>query len=135
TALPAVRPSCAITRDFYPLAPPPRFGEGAGGERSSLPPAAALNLSPRPPSPKRGGGSMDAADAARLAGTFLPSIGYNEPGPDRSRGVIRLPSHLRYLLPVVLSGLVSFALCAALAVFLVQEQKSSAAALGENVAS
>jgi two-component system, NtrC family, sensor histidine kinase HydH len=49
--------------------------------------------------------------------------------------VIRLPSHLRYLLPVVLSGLVSFALCAALAVFLVQEQKTSAAVLGENIAS
>jgi two-component system, NtrC family, sensor histidine kinase HydH len=49
--------------------------------------------------------------------------------------MIRPPSHFRYLLPIVLSGLVSFALCAAVAVFLFQEQSSSAEALGENIAS
>jgi signal transduction histidine kinase len=49
--------------------------------------------------------------------------------------VIRPPYHIRYLLPVVLSGLVSFALCAVVAVYLFQEQESSAEALGENIAS
>jgi two-component system, NtrC family, sensor histidine kinase HydH len=44
-------------------------------------------------------------------------------------------SHLRYLLPVVLSGMLSFALCAVMAVFLFREQSSSAAALGENIVS
>jgi signal transduction histidine kinase len=49
--------------------------------------------------------------------------------------VIRPPSHFRYLLPVVASGLFSFSLCAAVAVFLFREQSSSAEALGENIAS
>jgi signal transduction histidine kinase len=49
--------------------------------------------------------------------------------------LIRPPYHLRYLLPVVLSGLVSFTLCAAVAVFLFREQASSAEALGENIRS
>jgi len=49
--------------------------------------------------------------------------------------VIRPPSHFRYLLPVVLSGLFSFSLCAVVAVFLFREQSSSAEALGENIAS
>jgi signal transduction histidine kinase len=49
--------------------------------------------------------------------------------------VIGPPSHFRYLWPVVLSGLVSFALCAVMAVLLFHEQSQTAAALQENVES
>ena len=48
--------------------------------------------------------------------------------------MIRPPNHLRYLWPVVLSALVSFALCATVAVFLFREQASSASALGDHLA-
>jgi two-component system, NtrC family, sensor histidine kinase HydH len=44
-------------------------------------------------------------------------------------------SHFRYLWPVVVSGLVSFALCAVMAVLLYHEQSQTAAALQENVES
>src|SRR5262249_53950983 len=47
----------------------------------------------------------------------------------------RVPSSLRYLLPVVASGVVSFALCAAMAVFLFREQATSAEDLRENITS
>src|SRR5262249_10707636 len=47
----------------------------------------------------------------------------------------RVPSSLRYLLPVVASGVVSFALCAAMAVFLFREQETSAEDLRENITS
>jgi signal transduction histidine kinase len=49
--------------------------------------------------------------------------------------MIQLPSNSRYLLPLVASGLLSFALCAALAVSLFREQSSSAEVLQENIAS
>lgn len=42
-------------------------------------------------------------------------------------------SNLRYLVPVVASGLLSFALCAAMAVFLFREQHVTASALKENI--
>jgi signal transduction histidine kinase len=47
--------------------------------------------------------------------------------------VSRRLSNLRYLLPVVASGLLSFALCAVVAVFLFREQHVTAAALKENI--
>jgi signal transduction histidine kinase len=47
--------------------------------------------------------------------------------------VSRSLSNFRYLLPVVASGLLSFTLCAAVAVFLFREQDVTAAALKENI--
>jgi two-component system, NtrC family, sensor histidine kinase HydH len=47
--------------------------------------------------------------------------------------VNRRLSNLRFLFPVVASGLLSFALCAAMAVFLYREQDISADALKENI--
>jgi signal transduction histidine kinase len=47
--------------------------------------------------------------------------------------VLRPPANLRFLLPVVASGLVSFTLCGVMAVFLVREQQTSAAAVQENI--
>lgn len=49
--------------------------------------------------------------------------------------MVRAPATVRFLLPVVASGLLSFALCAVMAVFLYREQDTSAAALQENIKS
>ena len=47
--------------------------------------------------------------------------------------MLRPPANLRFLLPIVVSGLVSFALCAVMAAFLVREQQSSVATVQENI--